>query len=223
VPLLDRYQRGEHEGVYRALVEAAGDDEEAHAVARALMERVRSNLEDLAARWRVRGFCLARPIGEPEAACQAIGSIEQAHGPLPPALRALYQVMSWIDFIEEPPGPPWPDREQLDSIAFHAVEPQLDDLIGVPAPELQLFDDFLVKFGLAGVGSIYVPLPAQGFDPELHFEGQALLGADGSTLRLVPYLRATILERGGMGLLGAPEEELDPSLLRELTTGLIPF
>ena len=84
-----------------------------------------------------------------------------------------------------------------------------------------------MKIGYAGVGPIYIELEPGGepaFDPFLCFEDGSLRDPETEKpLRLVPYLRQTILQRGGMGIAGAPLDHLDTSLLRDLTAGLIAF
>src|SRR6185436_15886319 len=110
--LLERYEGGDHLAVYAELVKNPGHAE-AEAVARSLMKRVRKNLETLATRWRERGFTLRNPIGNAGSQAEALAALGETIGPLPPTLRAFYEEIGWVDFVEEPPDDLWPDVEHL--------------------------------------------------------------------------------------------------------------
>jgi hypothetical protein len=223
MPLFDRYRSGSYVAAYDELVTARAKDDVALAVAMEIMSRARANIEKLVERWRGFGFSLTAPLGEAGQTHVALVELEEKCGTIAPTLHAFYEQIGWVDFVEEPPGEPWPDVEQMDSLAFDDLSSQLDELIEGSSHELILFGDPLIKFNISGVGGIYVPLPMSGFDADLHFEGDAIQWPDGHALRLVPYLRESILARGGIGMLGAPQEELDPTLIRDLTDGLVPF
>jgi hypothetical protein len=250
VTLLERYRSGEHVQVYLELISSGARDEDAADVATELMRRVRHNLEMLADRWRAHDFALPQPLGDSEVARDEVARLERRVGRFVPTLRAFYDVIGWVDFIEEPPGSPWPETEQLDPIATMHPSDQntlLDEETDAPEPAvvldgpanvrkrkrpvhtmLPLVQDHLLKFGMGGVGAIYVPLPMRGFDAELWFQDERLRWPDGQALRdghpfrLVPYLRETVLRRGGIGPCGW-SCELDPRLVTELTEGLVPF
>lgn len=216
VAMLQRYVQGEHEPVWRALQDARATGPEAQAVAREIMVRVRANLELLAERWREHGFTLAAPIGEPEVVRAALAAHEDTLGALPPTLAALYEIVGWVDFVASPPSEDWPEEEQLDPLQIEDPRPQIPELLAEEEPQLVLFSDPLTKMGYSGVGAIYVPLPADGFDAALWFEDGPL------GWELVPYLRESILVRGGIGAL-TDEDALSSSLLKELTRDLQPF
>lgn len=227
--LIARYRSGECLEVCEELTQAQQSDDEAKLVANEIMLRVRKNLLTLAQRWRDLGFVLESPLGT-SIDDNVLRDLEEVAGALPVTLRAFYEQIGWISFIEEPPGSAWPDTEELDPIAVDELtDTQVDEISEAIADEdddvsLVLFDDHLHKFNIAGVGPIYVPLPMEGgFDPALYFEGDPLQRADGSEYCFVQYLRETILERGGMGPAGLPTDSIDADLLKQLTTDLQPF
>jgi hypothetical protein len=227
VSFFERYKAGELVTVYEELVAAPPGADGGEAVAREMMKRVRANLETLVGRWRELGFSLYDPLGKPGEARADVKRFEDAWGPLPATLRALYHEVGHINFVEDPPEDRWPDPEHVDAIAIEridrAVEQSLEDGMLSEDRRLVLFLDNLLKIGYGGVGPIYVEL-VPAFDPLLCFEDGSLRDPETEKpLRLVPYLRQTILLRGGMGIAGAPLDELDTSLLRELTAGLIAF
>lgn len=212
--LLERYQTGECDAVYRELVRNPAHPD-ANAVAAEMMKRVRANLEVLAERWRERGFELAEPIGDRGSQAAQLADMD---GELPPALRAFYEELGWVDFVEDPPDETWPDVEHVDPIQVFALDGRAR---GDAEDVLYICDDALHKFDISGVGPIYVPLPvAEGFDPVLFFEGEAMR-IDGP-LTFVQYLRLTILDRGGIGL-ACPDDMISDELVEELVDGLVPF
>jgi hypothetical protein len=95
--------------------------------------------------------------------------------------------------------------------APHPPSAELDRIIW------PLFHDELIKADLAGVGCVYMRLECEEnlFDADLWFEDERLEDA------FVPYLRRVILEGGGIGPAGI--ERAQSSLLKELTSDLVPF
>ena len=215
--MLERYQLGECDVVYDELLRdpANADAEE---VAHEMIRRVRVNLETLVERWRERGFELNELIGRRGGA--DLKSVEAEIGKLPTALRAFYLQVGWVNFVEEPPDGEWPDVEKLDPIQVFAIDDAIQDW---ESEQLLICHDLLHKFDISGVGPLYVELPfaEAEFDAVISFEGDAL--RDGKRpLRFVPYLRTTILERGGIGP-GGGNEAIRRNLRHELVEGLLPF
>jgi hypothetical protein len=225
--MFERYKAGACIEVYDELVAAPPGAAGADAVAREIMKRVRANLETLLARWRDAGFTLHNPMGRPGEARASVKRVEDEWGPLPLTLRALYHEVGHINFVEDPPDDRWPDPEHLDAIAFESIdraqEMSEEDEEGDYDRRIVAFLDNDLKVGYGGVGPIYIEVEPC-FDPLLCFEDGSLRDPEtGAPLRLVPYLRQTILQRGGMGIAGAPTDEIESALLRELTAGLIAF
>lgn len=78
-----------------------------------MMKRVRSNVELLVERWRQHGFKLHKPLAVKPS---------QVDIELPLTLRAFYEVVGWIDFVERPPPKTeWPDAEELDALQVFAL------------------------------------------------------------------------------------------------------
>ncbi|HEY1699493.1 MAG TPA: HEAT repeat domain-containing protein [Trebonia sp.] len=117
--LLRRYQRGEHQAVWRELAAAGPLTDawraEAGQVAAATMERVRDNAERLAKALRERGWplpwgSLAGPDPDTD---ENIREMERELGaPVPPALAAFWRVVGSIDFVPGQGSSPWPDRAE---------------------------------------------------------------------------------------------------------------
>lgn len=120
--MFERYKAGEHAAVYDELVAASPAVEGGEAVAREIMKRVRVNLETLVGRWRELGFSLYDPLGKPGEARADVKRFEDAWGPLPVTLRALYHEIRHINFVEDPPEDRWPDPEHIDAIAIERIE-----------------------------------------------------------------------------------------------------
>ena len=94
-----RYLAGEHEAVWRELA-ALGDGvrdpavlDDARAVARETMQRVRRNVELVVTRLRAMGYRFVQPAHEPPtpALLARLDTLEAQAGPLPLALRAFYE------------------------------------------------------------------------------------------------------------------------------------
>jgi hypothetical protein len=115
--LLRRYQRGEHQAVWRELAAAGPLTDawraEAEQVAVATMERVRDNAERLAKALRERGWPLPwGSLGGPDPDTdENIREIERELGaPVPPALAAFWRVAGSIDLVPGEGSSPWPER-----------------------------------------------------------------------------------------------------------------
>ena len=241
---LERYRAGEHAQVWRE-IDAEGlalrkNSElwaDARDVATDTMRRVRRNAETLSGRWEEMGFEFGydwleydaeewverQPphIGRPTARqIAALDRFEKERGPLPLALRAFYEVVGAVNFVGTIPDD-WPfDREKLDPLQICGFTDQLEELIGAEKPEVTLFPDPLVKYNISGVGAVYAPLPDASSDVTMYFEGSPW-SIDGEVMRLLPYLRTVIFDRGGIGF--GSMEDLDDELANELTLDLVPF
>ena len=105
--LVARYRRGEHEAVWRELRAHEGIDgdfrAEALAVARETITRVACCTDLLAGRLAARGWTaltgrLRTPPGEEDAGLME--AVERHTGaPLPPSLRAFWEIVGGIDFV----------------------------------------------------------------------------------------------------------------------------
>jgi hypothetical protein len=107
---VSRYQRGEGAAVWSDLV-ALGTRvrlpeyvEEARAVARETMWRVRHNLEEIHRRLNDIGYEFAHPhqalLPPAENAVMLLDSIEERIGPMPLSLRAFYEVVGAVNFTQ---------------------------------------------------------------------------------------------------------------------------
>lgn len=136
---LERYDKGEHEAVWAeivALEDSAQDPavaEEAMAVARAMMGRVRQNLEGIVETLKKRKYkfsvksatkALVPPHAKVGAHIQALEKL--AGGPLPLSLRAFWEVVGSVDLTE------------LDAAANTAEGLGLLDPLMVAPPKLPL-------------------------------------------------------------------------------------
>ncbi|MDP1922226.1 MAG: hypothetical protein Q8L14_38665 [Myxococcales bacterium] len=226
ISLRDRYLAGEHERVYQELVALSSPVPDARAIAAEMLERVRGNVEELANRWRTYGFSLQNALcEEPWWLEDTLGRLESARGPLPLTIRAFYERVGWTNFAEDPPDDRWPDFARLDPLTSEDPSQQLEELVEGDGEPLVLFPGHEEKAGFSGSGPVFVQLEGTSvFDPVLMVQDWEVRRPDGKPLRFIPYLRTTILERGGIGPLGGiPTSELDQELLRELTKGLTPF
>lgn len=213
-PLINGYREGQCLAVYAELVSSQRADAVARAVAREMMQRVRANVDILAQRWRtLGGFELAVYRGPDEESREALKQIEAKH-PLPVTLRAFYEELGFLDFVEPPPKDSrWPATVELDPLQVCGLEAEPQ------GHRLELFADPSTKANLAGVGATYTLIDGEeAFDAELWFEDAPFTVGGGS---LVPYLRTVILEGGGIGPCSI--EHAERSLLRALTEDLVVF
>jgi hypothetical protein len=108
VPLLDRYNAGEHEAVRRdllALCVAVREDPhaaDALAVAYETMSRVEANVRTMSSRLTEFGFTKSDgPLHAPPKpnVDTQIRQLEKATGTLPLSLRAFYQIVGSVDWV----------------------------------------------------------------------------------------------------------------------------
>lgn len=236
--LLTRYQRGEHLEVWRELrvhprIEGALR-EEALAVARATMERVRQNVallvERLSARgWKALGGRLHTPLGEEDR--RAMTEVERRIGaPLPPSLRAFWEVVGGVDLVWDynddagdfdlpealvEADPLAVDPARVATYLFEEWEERIDAV----RPELRdpynldLAPDRFHKANISGGAPYGIDLPFLGADPI--WRGEA------HELPFVDYLRLCFRWAGFPRLEHEPERWAD--LVRELAAGFITF
>lgn len=146
---LERYKSGEHEQVWdelRELGEEVRDREyydDALAVARETMKRVRQNCETLIPRlqslgWRF-GYDWANPSAQNDVSRQppllgepvplvTLDKIEASNGTLPISLRAFYEIVGAVNFVGTPfKRPNWPSIEDgLDPLYIAGIEQAFD-------------------------------------------------------------------------------------------------
>lgn len=111
---LERYRRGEREPVWRELaalgaaVREAPYRDDALAVVRETMERVRRNAELLTERLRELGYAFAYPdralVPPSEGALAILDRLERRAGPLPLSLRAFHETVGSVNWMGAYPG-----------------------------------------------------------------------------------------------------------------------
>src|SRR5438105_15285448 len=106
--VIERYAHGQHEQAWDDLyalgsaVRRLDHFDDAMAVARETMRRVRANCELLIRRWEALGWRFgndtrAEPLGEPLPP-PVLDHIERLYGTMPLALPAFYEVVAAVDF-----------------------------------------------------------------------------------------------------------------------------
>jgi hypothetical protein len=215
--------------------------EGAREVAREAMKRVRRNIEILIDRWNQHGYRFGYDWTEPaewnqqliadappilaiptEDDIRAIDKFEVMRGPLPVALKALYEVVGATNLVGTPPDG-WPDVEVLDPLQIYSLPPQLPKLRADAESKINLCDDCLGKYLFSNVGPLEIRVTNHCFDPKILFEDGDVQW-QGKPLTLGRYLREVILRRGGIGHdFGSNDDGADPDLIASLTEGLLFF
>lgn len=251
--LLSRYLAGAYEQVWDELVSMGEDVRQepgytqARAVAQETARRVRSNCERLIPRmeqWGWQFFDRHSEQRDPASPWQKVArlhapaspvvldEIERRAGPLPLVLRVFYEVVGGINFIGTPfKRPGWPRSEELDPLFIAPVELAVSESARATPDEshdsmghsLFVAPDFLMKYGIAGVGSLFIPTPSLAIDAPLIFEGQVLTTEDGQPLTLVRYLRLALRGGGFLVQLASSGAQIPPDDLDFLTADLLPF
>lgn len=241
--LVTRYRRGDHVAVWAELKAPPVIDgafrEEAFAVAQETMRRFLAASELLASRlgeagWRPLAGAFRNPRTGGDAALMA--EAERLTGaPLPPALRAFWEVVGGIDFVWDYQGDDEPpdlgvelDQEDLDALSIGsaenlggAIERWHDENSDLLDPDLaepffvDLAPDRLTKANISGGGPYGVELPFAGADPRF--------GNEEWSAPLVDYLRSAVRWGGFPGLAQHPDQKAVKRLLAKLTPGLEPF
>jgi hypothetical protein len=239
--LLERYQRGDHLEVWRALAMSGpveGDDKDiALAVARSTMARVRNNAEMLAERLTALGWHALTGVMVGTTGQQPFPSQAEAEAiagaPLPVALLAFWEVVGSLDFVwdyrrdTECPdlfgGPSILDLDPLHiggaDLAYE-VDTWRDMISGgylsSSGPfRLELAPDSYHKANISGGSAYSVVLPDSSADP--------LLAGDGFSLRFTGYLRLAFRFGGFPGLALVPDTHLISARVSALTKGMEPF
>jgi hypothetical protein len=214
--------------------------DDAIAVARETMRRVRANCETLISRlaslgWRF-GYDwssdayeedIARAperLGEPMPP-PVLDEIERRYGTLPLAFRAFYEIVGEVNFVGTPfDRPNWPGVEDgLDPLYISGASNIGESATSQGSGSVEVAPDFLVKYFISGVGSLYIELPSPRADAPILFEGEPM-SVEGRQLTLVRYLRYAM--RGG-GFLGFMPGSINPTApvddLAYLTRDLLPI
>jgi hypothetical protein len=241
--LLARYLRGDHEAVWWELRTAPAIDgafrEEALAVSRETMRRFGVAADRIAERLASRGWQplsgALRTAPSPDDA-DLIARVERiTHAPLPPSLRAFWEIVGGVDFIwnynlDEPRPDLGADLEleDLDALAIDppptlvsAFDAWEDDQHGLIDPELgepfrvDLAPDRLTKADISGGPPYGVELPFPGVDP--------LFGNGEWSAPLVEYLRTAARWGGFPGLEKFGDRSGVQRLVSDLGRDLDPF
>jgi hypothetical protein len=239
--LAARYARGEHDAVWRelrALGALDGDARvEALAVGRETMARVARNVDLVAQRLAAHGWvALSGALRTPPQPGddEIMRRIEQTtSGPLPPALRAFWEVVGGVDFV-------WNyDRGDPPSLGVALEMDQLDPLyVDPPAAVTYVFDewadqhdgvdpelmdpfdlhlapDCLHKANISGGPPYGVELPFLGADP--------IWANEDHVLPLVDYLRLCLAWGGFPGLKPHAERTDVRSFVERMNEEIEPF
>jgi hypothetical protein len=196
--LYDRYQRGFHQEVYDellALQEQINDPfiyKEALEVTRAIMKRVRSNIELLLPCLHKMGYLFRKgglwdnfspeekaridteyPIFQPPTSetLEHVVVLEQLVGPLPLSLKCWFEEVGTVNLIGLFPGNKQADGPILDPLCVETVEMVLHVVrifmeIGEwkEDPLLLLAPDGYHKYGYSGAGSYNMAVPCKAID-----------------------------------------------------------
>jgi hypothetical protein len=183
-------------------------------------------------------------LGEPTPAA-IVDNIESNNGLIPISLRAFYEVVGAINFVGTPfARPNWPGIEDgLDPLYIAGVAQafgheryeydkkskvsraiDMGDALVTPWPgRVKIAPDFLHKYFISGVGSLYTEIPAEDADATIMFEDAPLVVED-RNLTLVRYLRYSMQGGGFLAfMLGIERDEKDQKPeedLAYLTEGL---
>lgn len=195
LPLYDRYLAGEHEKVWKELVELGGmavDDKhaaDALAVAYETMERVKTNVGTLVQRLRTAGY---RFQGEPhilpdKRTWKALKKLQKVAGPLPLSLRAFYDVVGAVDFMGRHPSlQPTDAAFSPDPLVVYGAD-EAEQLLDQFEPDedgstqIILAPDYLHKANVSGGDPYSIAVPAPVADAPVESEP--------NSVNFVEYLR----------------------------------
>jgi hypothetical protein len=252
VTFLQRYLRGEHEQVWADLrdlgpsVRADEVLEDARGVAMETMRRVRHNVEVLRGRLEDAGYRFKEPGHAhvpPEADVTVqLHRFEERHGPLPMSLRAFYEVVGTVDFMQSSeqlvtwyergrrPEPTAPIK-YLGEYDPLVVEPLICKYATWEAAHRQrswfLAPDECHKAIYSGGMNYHVLLPDDGADFRIYgmiMSEQSLFGE-----YFVDYLRETFRGGGFRGTVEVHDDSVtgwslpDLEIARHLADGLQPI
>lgn len=240
--LLERYKGGECAQVWAELVAGIDrdgrpiPDEEAEAVARETMERVRRNLTLLVDWLQKRGFQFGMyPDGEmldyyqgpllpPDRAIQRkIARLKRLAGPIPLSIRMFWEIVGSVDLTGTLSD--WPDGE-FDPLIVFPVEASLEEY-----PEWKACCD---EDGIEEVGPFQIVIAPDAIHkanvsggepygivvPDSHVD--AILVNEERHTTFVNYLRISF-QWGGFPGFAASALQSPPAEIEELTQGLEPI
>jgi hypothetical protein len=224
-PLLARYLAGEHDQVWRTLVEL-GDDvrreeflSDAVAVARETMRRCRKNVERLVARLRAMDYVFTyddEVVLPPEPhVLERIAALERQVGPIPLSLCAWYEIVGSVIFRGFLPG--WRDKAYPDPLEVMASEYALDydeSNWGRYQYGIELSADSYCKEDVSGGPPYMIVLPSAAADARLEYEPHET--------EFVNYLRICFCWGGFPGWELEPEDQRPNDILRALAADLLP-
>ncbi|MDF1503438.1 hypothetical protein [Roseisolibacter sp. H3M3-2] len=172
---LARYLAGEHEAVWRELaalgpaVRAPAVRDDARAVARETMARVRRNVERVVPRLRAMGYDFAHPaqahVPPTPALAARLDALEAQAGPLPLAVRAFYDTVGSVCLMGAHPRlsayAPTPDLGRMMGIVGGALAAHPAPAASAPPPappalppELAAFAERLNPGALGRLGDV---------------------------------------------------------------------
>ncbi|MEM7155009.1 MAG: hypothetical protein AAF799_19330 [Myxococcota bacterium] len=229
--LLERYLAGEHQEVWEDIYDVAATPEvvaDVQAVAAETMRRVRANLEKIVARLEAEEFefhdpaaALCPPSPKVATLLQEVDDkisrlrVDEFPGrPLPPSVRAFYEIVGSVNLTGV--SAKWPDPEAEDD-DFDSDTFLSDGLLVAPVEELVLAADEIVENTgcLAFSPDLFTKEDASGGPPYAFYIASPSLDAFCAELDVafVPYLRWAVLEWGGFPGLrhyeNAPEDWLE--------------
>jgi hypothetical protein len=244
--LLERYVNGHCEQVWDELyalgsaVRRLDHVDDAMAVARETMRRVRANCQTLIPRlealgWRF-GYDRATDVDEADIARTAallgepisppvLDELERRFGVMPLALRAFYEVVGEVNFVGTPfERADWPRPEEgLDPLYVGGASDIVEGPRGAGSGRAPLGPDSLAKYFIGGLGDQYIDLPERRADAPILFEaGPVYVGSQ--RLTLVRYLRYALRGAGFLNFApGSPWTRQPLDDLALLTRDLLPI
>ncbi len=245
--LYDRYQKGYHQEVYDELLAmhegVFGEDiyEDALLVARAIMRRVRYNIELLIPRLHEIGYQFGKggfweefspeeqppfsPIFQspPPATLERIARLEHLAGPLPLSLKCWFEEVGRVNLIGLFPSNKRGDGPALDPLYIESLEQVLKEIQifleidGWPDRVVILAPDQYHKYGFSGAGAYAgaysIVLPCKAFDVPFLLERHHMT--------FINYLRICFRWGGFPGL--ETDNRLSHDKLEYLTKDLLSF
>lgn len=211
--------------------------DDARAVAQAMMQRARHNIDLIVHRLEALGYRFALPdqvwIPPNPAMQQELERIERDYGPLPLVLRAWFEVVGSVNLMGAHPALSsyadldWDGSQAQDGdplVVETELFTQLDIENYYDFYQLPIAPDVTFKSGESGLGSVSVLLPAPAFDAPLIDDGERWTGSF-----FVPYLRRCFQWGGFPGLhangtvLGGRDVAASQAALAVLTADLLPL
>lgn len=243
----ERYQSGLYQEVYDELLamqECVYEPhiyEEALSVMRAMMKRVRSNIEQIIARLEILGYQFRKggfwenyssgkkvsleqeypafQLPTPETLRQ-VALLEQLAGPLPLSLKCWYEEVGCVNLVGLFPAEKRESGPRLDPLWVDSVEIALEQVTGLLKRDawkqeslLLLAPDCYHKYGSSGADSYNMLLPCKAVDAPFLDEPHHTT--------FINYLRICFQWGGLPGL--EQEHLLSQEQLAYVTQGLLPF